>query len=337
MKKIAAFGEIMQRFTPPLHQRLIQASHFDVLYTGTGLNVLGALSQYGNKTKMLTTLPSNALGLAAAKTIKSFGIDAEDIIYAGSYLGLYFLEQGHGSRPSKVIYNREYSSFVMAKSSTYDWEYLFRDVSIVHFCGISLAVSENTRKTVRAAMEAAKKYGVLVSLDFNYRPTLWEKDVAKTVYEELLPYVDICFAGHRDFSEILQTVVIDSKDDYSEMIEKLVLTVAKRYPNIQFLAATKRSILADGNHQLEAFFSNMKKVSTCESEPFTVLERIGGGDAFVAGILDGIERGQTDLHKVVKFAMKSSIYKHTIVGDTLIATREEIIDTTHFTRTDLRR
>lgn len=337
MKKIAAFGEIMQRFTPPLHQRVIQASCFDVLYTGTGLNVLGALSQYGNKTKILTTLPSNTLGLAAAKTIKSFGIDTEDIIYDGSYLGLYFLEQGSGSRPAQVIYNREHSSFVMAKGSAYDWEYLFRDVSIIHFCGISLAVSENTRKIVRVAIEAAKKHGVLVSLDFNYRPTLWEKELAKTVYEELLPYVDICFAGHRDFSEILQIAVIDLKDDYSEMIAKLVQRVAKSYPNIQFLAATKRSILKDGNHQLESFFSNMKKVSTCESEPFTVLERIGGGDAFVAGILDGIAREQTDLQQVVEFAMQSSIYKHTIVGDTLVATREEIMNAIHLTRTDLRR
>lgn len=314
MQKIAGFGEIMQRLMTQRYQTIEQTQGFDVMYTGTALNVLASLAYFGYDTRMITKLPENALGFAAMSAAQSFGVDMSKVIIGGDYLGLYFLEQGFGLRPSKVIYNREHSAFVTSCLDEYDWDAIYQDVTHVHFCGISFAVSENVRNIAVAAIKQAKERGIIVSLDFNYRPGLWRKEDAIDVYLGVLPLVDICFANQRDFSELLPFSVIDAEEEYEVMIEKTMQDVFLRYPNIQMIAGTKRLVLEPTFHQLQGFIATPANVVFSKTYQFDVLERIGGGDAFVAGVLHGY-LGAEPLSYTVEFGVASSVYKHTILGD----------------------
>ncbi|MGL5042028.1 MAG: sugar kinase [Culicoidibacterales bacterium] len=321
--KIAAFGEVMQRLTVPNYLKLEQTTILEVGYTGTGVNVLGNLSQFGHQTKIITKLPDNGVGRAANRALKALGIDTTAVIIGGDRLGQYFLENGYGSRQSVVTYNRKGSSFLNSSARNYDWELLFKDVTQIHFCGISFLVSENMRAIALEAIHGAVSRGIKVSLDFNYREGLLSKKLARPLYEQLLPLVDFVFANHRDFTELLALTNYDLASSYEQNIARIMQTVLEKYPNISTIAGTKRTIISAKVHQLNSFIVTKKQQAYYASENFDVLERIGGGDAFVAGVLHGLKTFDT-IDDTIKFATQNAIHKHTIIGDTNYATEEEI-------------
>ena len=303
----------MLRLTPTNFQRVIQAEEFDATYAGGEANVICSLSMFGHNTKLITKLPDNVLGDKVIRAMNSFGVDTKDIIRGEGRLGIYFLEQGFGVRNSNVIYDRQYSSISMAKKEEFDFDKILKGVKMIHISGVTPALSSNLSDISIGLIKAAHERGILVSYDSNYRSKLWSLEEAKKFMLEVLPFVDIAFLGILDFINILEYKVAEEKnleaklnDLYNELFEK--------YPNLKFAACTKRIVKSVNNNLLQGFFFDGQKLSSSRTHDIDILDRVGGGDAFTAGILHGILTNM-DSSQVSEFATCASALKHSIKGD----------------------
>lgn len=322
---IKAFGEVMMRLATPNHLMLHQTNTLNITYTGTGVNVLSGLSNFGYKTSLITRLPHNSIGSAALSHIRSLGISTEDISEGGQYLGMYFLENGFGVRPTKVTYsNRSESSFCTSSVKNYDLEKILLNTKVIHFCGITLAISERTRQMVLHIAREASQRGIIVVFDCNYRPKLWDNSYleARKWYEQILPHVDICFMTERDAELILglETNYTDQKEKRKELLSQ----VAKQY-GIQYIAGTIRSTErnSDGKEMLQGFLMNQSQITYSQKYRFKILDRIGAGDGFASGLIFGYSRCFTNSEKI-EFATASGVLAHTTYGDSPISTAEDV-------------
>lgn len=316
--KITAFGEVMMRLSAPNHLKLQQTNTLDVIYTGTGVNVLSGLSNFGYETSLVTKLSNNNVGDAAVAHIRSLGIATEDVTRGGEYLGMYFLEQGFDIRPTQVTYsNRIESSFCQSTIADYDLDEIFSQTSTIHFCGITLAISDHTRNMVLHIAKEAKKRGITIVFDCNYRPKLWNHtyDEARKWYEQMLPYVDICMMTDRDAEFVLgmTTDYQDQKDKLADLLPR----VAKTY-DISYLAGTIR-----GGQTLQGFLCYQSVMHYSKKYTFNVLDRIGGGDGFASGIIYGHHQ-QLANEEIVEFATAAGVLTHTTHGDSPLNTTEDV-------------
>jgi len=322
-RKVLAFGEVMMRMATSSHLPLPQTNILHVAYTGTGLNVLSALSHFGLRTSLVTKLPDNPLGDAAIANIRALGIGTEDISRGGQFIGKYFLEQGFDVRPSRITYsNRTESSFCRSTLDVYSFDEIFRDADMIHFCGITLAVSEQTRKLAFAFAKEAQERGVKVVFDSNYRPKLWKHNYAeaKKWYEKFLPYVDICFMTDKNATKILG---FKSKEtDPKERLRDLLTKVGKIF-NIQMIAGTIREYLDGNGHSLQGFVVTGEQITFSKPDEFQILDRIGGGDGFASGLLYGYMRGLSR-EAMIEFATASGVLAHTTYGDSPISRVEDV-------------
>ncbi|AUJ23670.1 sugar kinase [Virgibacillus dokdonensis] len=317
---IKAFGEVMMRLEVPNHLKLEQATELGVLYSGTGINVLSALSRFGHSTSIITKLPDNALGDAAISYIRSLGIETSDIITGGNYLGMYFLEKGYHVRKTNVTYsNRKESSFCTSKITDYNVEEVLRGTSILHLCGIMLSISEQMRYNALTIAKKAKQLGITVVFDFNYRPKLWQEDFtqAKKWYECMLAYVDICFMTDMDALFILR--MESTEKSRKQRMKQLIPEVAKKY-NVATIAGSLRD---QENQQICGFLYQQDVMYFSRTYQYQVLDRIGSGDAYASGILHGILKKFTD-EDTVDFATAACVLAHTTYGDSPICSEEEI-------------
>lgn len=304
-KKIVAFGEIMLRLTPPDKMLIAESRGFNACYGGTESNVLVGLSVLGNKTEYLTALPENELGEAVIKHLKSYGVGTEFIKMQGDTLGMYFLEEGFGDRPNKVVYNRRNSEITKLDEDAFDYESIFEDCSIFHISGISFALSESAKRLCFRLLKEAKQRNIKVSFDFNYRGKLWTVQEAGDVYREIVPYADILFCAEKDLQVFLNTSVKEFYNTYS--CEKLIVR--------------EREILPDGKHQVvvNGYEYDGEKSFHVKAEPaaFAVLERIGGGDAFNAGVLHVLNHEGT-LQRAMEYGIACFALKHSLRGDVFV-------------------
>lgn len=204
MEKILTFGEIMLRLSTPDYSTINQTHSFMVNYGGGEANVAVALSHMGHQTYFISKLPPNQLGDGAITHLLSHGVNTKYVVRGSSTIGIYFLETGFGGRPSKVIYNRKHSAITRIQEDEFNWEEIFSDATWFHLSGITLALGERVRKVALRACKEAKKYGVHVSFDFNYRSKLWTVEEARPVYKQFMNYVDIVFASFYDANTILE-------------------------------------------------------------------------------------------------------------------------------------
>ncbi|GGH76356.1 2-dehydro-3-deoxygluconokinase [Pullulanibacillus pueri] len=336
-KKIAAFGEVMMRLQVPGYESLSQASTLNYTFSGTGVNVTSALARLGHHGYLITRLPENALGDAAFSYIQKLGISPEFIKCGGEQLGLYFLENGYGPRQSRVTYtNRQLSSFNTAPIDLYPFEEIAVTMDMVHFCGIALAMNDRVRENMKQLAEATKMAGGMVVFDCNYRPSLWGKEgyeKAKPHYERMLYLADMVMMNEKDARWILGMET--EKESQEEQLLDLIPRVAKKY-SISTIAGTHRSIYPNHSHSLRGYIFQQGSFQFSKMLTFSVLDRIGAGDAFTSGILHGIIQGFS-LEKTVTFAATSSMLAHTVVGDTPTATEKEILRAMTMTATDVER
>ncbi|MDY0409049.1 sugar kinase [Virgibacillus soli] len=322
--KIKAFGEVMMRLEAPNYLKLEQARQLQVLYVGTGVNILSALSKYGHDTAMITKLPNNSLGDAASAYIRSLGITTTDIIRGGEYLGMYFLENGFHPRPTKVTYSNRYeSSFCTASITEYDLEMLLLDTSLIHLCGIALAISDKTRESVLAIAKKAKQLGITVAFDFNYRPKLWDNqyEQARPYYKELLQYVDICFMAEKDAQYILNMET--SETEQQKQIEDLIPKVAKKFAIHTIAGTMRKNDLMKDRQWLQGFIYRDETIHFSSEYKLKILDRLGAGDGFSSGVIHGlVERYPHE--KLVEFATVASVLAHTTYGDSPICTEDEV-------------
>ncbi|WAM31344.1 sugar kinase [Caldicellulosiruptor naganoensis] len=328
MFDVVAFGEIMLRLSPPGYQRRIQASSFDINFGGAEANVVVALSNLGAKTAYVTLFPPNPLGDATVNYLRKFGVDTSAIVKKGKRLGIYFLEKGVGQRPSSVVYDRADSAINEVQPGDIDWERILSNTKIFFSTGITAALSENVLNELISAFRLAKQKGVKVAFDINFRSKLWSYEEAHEVISQLMPYVDILITNEEHVRRVLKIEIereyfdgIDLKEEGQKiLIEKL----QSKYHNLEkVVLAARRSISSSKN----IFFGYTKdadgNIVFSSKREIEVVDRVGGGDAFTAGVIYGILNGLPE-KEMLELSTYMCALKHTIEGDAALVTLEEV-------------
>lgn len=324
MKKIVTLGEIMLRFSTTSGERLSQTTQLTVNYGGAEANVAVSLSHFGYKAYFLSKIPNNPLGIAVERHLKSHGVHTDYLLKGGERLGTYYLEAGVGERSAQVTYDRKYSSLSTLKSEEVKLEEILQGASLFHVSGITLALSPELRNLTLLALKKAKEYEVKTSFDFNYRAKLWSQTEAAEAIKPLLPFIDICSCGDLDAVHLLG---IEQADDSLSQVERLKYYYQKMkdmYPNIQYMSSTFRTVISASSNKLQGnLFADGKLHQSKVHHIEPIVDRVGGGDAFAAGVLHGILEEVTP-EKIVSFATAASALKHTIYGDCNVFTKDEI-------------
>jgi len=317
MAKVVTMGEIMLRLSSPEHSRIVQSKQFDVCYGGGEANVAVCLAHFGHDTYFVSKLPNNDLGDSALKALRSENVKTDFVARGGDRLGIYYLESGSSMRPSKVIYDRAHSAIADSKISDYQIEKALKGAVVFHFSGITPALSDNCAKLVEKACKIAKKMGILVSCDLNFRKKLWSKEKAQSIMRPLMEYVDICIGNEEDAEACLgfkpNSDVTKGKTD-AEGYKTIFKEMAKVF-NFKYVATTLReSISASHNGWKAMLFDGKTFYESKHYDILPIVDRVGAGDSFSAGLIHGLLTYE-DKQKAVEFATACSALKHTIPGD----------------------
>lgn len=322
MKKVITFGEIMGRLSPAGYGRITQAQSLNITYGGGEANVAGGLAHIGIPAEHVTCFPNNELGKAATGYYRQVGVDMSHTAYKEGRLGLYFVEFGAAMRPSKVTYDRADSAFANLDPAEFNWKEIFAGAGWFHWTGITPAISEAAATALRTALKEAKAHGLTISADVNYRKNLWQygKSV-KEVMPDLIAQCDIIVCGKGDAEDILDIVPDGrAKSGWHD----ICIQIMERFPNLKKIINTKRGQISASQNTLSATsFDGHKVIKSDTVEISQIVDRIGGGDAFMAGYIYGnIVLG--DEAKSLAFAVAASALKHTIEGDINLANLDEI-------------
>ena len=325
-KKVVTMGEIMLRLSTPGFQRFVQADSFDVVYGGGEANVSVALANYGLDSHYVTKLPDNPVGQSAVNSLRQFGVNTDYIVRGGERIGIYYLESGASMRPSKVVYDRKHSAISEADIKEFDFDSIFKDAVWFHTTGITPALSEKAAELTEAAMRAAKKHGVTVSIDLNYRKNLWSPEKAKATMTNLMQYVDVCIGNEEDAETTLgfkpsNTDVTAGKlnfEGYKEIFQKMKETFG-----FQYIATTLRESRSASDNGWSALVYNGSEFYHTKRYDIHIVDRVGGGDSFASGMIYGLVSGMS-MQDAAEFAVAASALKHTIPGDVNLVTVDEV-------------
>ncbi len=315
--KVVGFGEVMLRLKPPAHERLLQTPNLEARFGGSEYNVLASLSQFGLRTTLVGAVPDNELGASCLTDIRANAVGTEHMLISGDRLGLYFLEAGAGHRPSNVLYDREASAFSRLRSEDVDWGLVFENCNWFHLSGITPALSANLTQLSLAAISNAKQQNIPVSFDFNFRSKLWEQNhlSAKTIFKEIVGSVDVLFASEHDCAGCLEVFNEDTTSNPSSSYFTLTERMFEAFPNLSVMASTFRQQISSDHNNLGAGLRNRDGYFMSRTyEMKDIIDRIGGGDAFAAGLIYGLMKQGTG-QKVIDFATAAACLKHTVPGD----------------------
>ena len=317
--KVLTFGEIMLRLRAPGHERFFQSNVMEATFGGGEANVAVSLANYGMDAAFFTVLPDNEIGSHCIGELRRFGVDTKKILRGAGRMGIYFLENGANQLPSKVIYDRAYSAISLAKPGDVDWEKVFADVDWFHITGITPAISESAMELSLESVKEAKKRGITVSCDLNYRKNLWKYGKkASEVMGELARYVDVAIANEEDVQkslEITADVNIESGELDREKYRALGNKVLEAYPNMRCIAITLReSHSADWNGWAACLNDGKNFYVSKKYEIRDIIDRVGGGDSFAGGLIYGLNHYE-DKQSALEFAVAASCLKHSIIGD----------------------
>ncbi|RGZ00670.1 sugar kinase [Clostridium sp. AM58-1XD] len=329
MAKIVTMGEIMMRLSTPNHERFIQADEFEVNYGGGEANVAVSLANYGHETDYVTAVPGNPIGECAVAALRKYHVGTSHIARWGERLGIYFLESGTAMRPSNVIYDRAGSSISEAPAELFDFDQIFEGADWFHFTGITPALGERAAELTKKALQAAKAHQVTVSVDLNYRKKLWSPKEAQNVMTDLMQYVDVCIGNEEDAEKVLGFTPEGSDaaaarlelDGYHTMFERM-----KERFGFRYVVSSLRESYSASHNGWSACILDGKTGDFYYSTKYTIhpiVDRVGGGDAFAAGIISGLAEGM-DIRGTLEFAVAASALKHTIHGDFNLVSREEV-------------
>jgi 2-dehydro-3-deoxygluconokinase len=312
---VACFGEILLRLAAPHSELLLQSGTFVGHIGGAEANVAVALAQWGHRACAVSVLPDNALGHGAAGELRRYGVQTDFIQFRPGRMGLYFLTVGSGHRPSEVLYDREGSAFALAPPELIDWNAVLAEVSWLHLSGITPAVGPQAAEAALRAARAARSLGVAVSFDCNYRAKLWERwhGDARPILRELVDHADLLFAEQRDIALILGR----SFDDVpaADQFRAAGTHALETFSRLKRIATTVRIQRSVDEHDLSAALLTREGLHTTRTYSIgRILDRIGSGDAFAAGILHGV-RTQMDDQGCVEFGLAAACLKHSIPGD----------------------
>jgi 2-dehydro-3-deoxygluconokinase len=318
-KKVVTFGEIMLRLASPGTERLLQTPRFDATFGGSEANVAIGLSIFGVPSAHVTVLPEqNALSDACIGELRRFGVDASGIVRGPGRFGLYYLESGANQRPPRILYDRENSAIALADSPAIPWERIFKDAGWFHVSEITPAISSIAADTTLDAMRRAKATGLTVSCDLNHRKNLWKwGKEARDVMPSLMEFTDVVI-GNRETMEVV--LGVSAKGDFKSVTRKSL----KTYPNLKTVVLTRRESRSASHNAWSACLDDGKRfIESRRYEITHMIERVGGGDAFDAGLIYGMLRLPT-LQAALEFASASAVLKHSTPGDFSRSTVDEV-------------
>ena len=315
--KTVCFGELMLRLAPEGYTRFVQADSFGATYGGGEANVAVSLANFNTDAKFVTKLPANDIGQAAVNSLRRYGVDTSDIVRGGPRVGIYFLEKGASQRPSKVIYDRADSSIALAKKSDFDWKKIFEGATWFHFTGITPALGKNVAGIVLEAVKTAKEMGLTISCDLNYRKNLWTKAEAGETMAKLMPYVDLCIANEEDAGDVFGIHAESTDITSGKLSHEGYVSVAKQLTDrfgFKKVAITLRESISASDNNWAAMLYSEGEACFSKKYPVHIVDRVGGGDSFGAGLIYGIQSGMSN-SEALEFAVAASCLKHTIEGD----------------------
>lgn len=311
-------GEMLLRLSPKKGTLLSEAEDFSATYGGSEANVLISLSHLGMKTRYLSRIGDDPLSLGAKQTLMKHGVDASYLVTApGEGLGLYFLEEGAGSRPSRVVYRRKGSTAANMEAKDFDFPSFFEGVSAFHLSGITLCLSESAKEAGIAALKEAKKRGILVFFDFNYRSSLLSLEKAKEIYREAAPYADVVFASPWDIKTLLGYCP-GEKDDAA------LFEGACRKFGYSYILTKKRETLSSSRQSLQAYAYDKEKEYVGRKAEFEVFDRIGAGDAFAAGAIHALLH-QKSPEEALDEALANCVLEQSIFGDQALFEEKDLM------------
>jgi len=314
MSRVVCFGELLLRLTAPGRELLLQGGRLDVHVGGAEANVAVALARLGHAAAMVSRVPDNALGDAAAGHLRRYGVDASAVATGPGRMGLYFLSPGAGVRPSDIVYDREGSAFALAGPGDFDWDALLDGADLLHLSGVTPALGRDSADAAIAAAEAARAKGVAVSFDGNFRAQLWARwdgDPA-AILAGLVERAEILFGNHRDIALLLGR---DFSGEGEVRRREAAEAAFDRFPELKLIASTARHIVDADTHRIAARIDARDgEAQTGEVAVAGIVDRIGAGDAFAAGVLHGLRSG-LDREATVHAGLALACLKHSLPGD----------------------
>jgi len=316
-KKIVTMGEIMLRLSSPGNSRFVQSQQFDVNYGGGEANVAVSLANYGHDAYFVTKLPTHEIGQAAVNSLRKFGVRTDFIARGGDRVGIYYLESGVSMRPSKVIYDRAHSAIAEAKPADFDFDAIMEGASWFHWSGITPAISDAAAELTRLACEAAKRHGVTVSCDLNFRKKLWTSAKAQSIMRPLMQYVDVCIGNEEDAELCLgfkpDADVTGGKTD-AEGYKGIFKAMMQEFGFKYVVSTLRESFSASHNGWKAMIYNGQEFYESKRYDIFPIVDRVGGGDSFSGGLIHGLLTKETQ-GEALEFAVAASALKHTIPGD----------------------
>lgn len=326
MSKVVTYGEIMLRLSPENYLRFLQCDRYEASFGGAEANVAVSLSNFGVECHFVSKLPEHEIGQAALNALRRYGVKTDRIVRGGERVGIYFCEKGASQRPGKVIYDRAYSAVSQAAPDEYDWNGIFKDADWFHFTGITPALSELTAQTCLDAVRKAKEAGVTVSCDLNFRKKLWTPEKVGKIMGEICRYVDYCIANEEDAKDIFG-IEADGSDIYGGKLdrngyESVAEKLALRF-GFKGVAITLRESRSASDNNWSGMLYTGKKAYFSRKYPVHIVDRVGGGDSFGAGLIYAL-LSDYDPQSAVEFAVASSCLKHSIEGDFNLVSLKEV-------------
>ena len=328
MAKVVTMGEIMLRLSSAGNSRFVQCQQFDACYGGGEANVAVSLANYGHEAYFVSKVPVHEIGQCAVNALRRYGVHTDHVARGGDRLGIYFLETGASMRPSKVIYDRANSSIAEASIEDFDFDKVFEGAKWFHWSGITPAISDKSAEVLKQACIAAKKHGVTVSVDLNFRKKLWTSEKAISIMRPLMEYVDVCIGNEEDAQLCLgfkPEADVESGHTDASGYYNIFKQMADEF-GFKYVVSTLRESFSATHNGWKALIYNGKDFY--ESKRYDInpiIDRVGGGDSFSGGLIHGLLTWPEDQGKALEFAVAASALKHTIPGDFNLVSEDEVL------------
>ncbi|MCQ2184798.1 MAG: sugar kinase [Bacteroidales bacterium] len=328
MAKVITLGEIMLRLSPEGNNRFIQSDSFRVIPGGGEANVAVSLANYGHDSYYVSKLPKHEIGQIAVNALRRYGVKDDYIVRGGDRIGLYYCETGASMRPSKVIYDRANSAIAEAEVSDFDFDKIMEGASWFHWSGITPAISDKAADIVRAACEAARRHGVTVSVDLNFRKKLWTSEKAISVMRPLMKYVDVCIGNEEDAELCLgfkPDADVEAGNTDAEGYKGIFTRMMKEFGFKYVVSTLRESYSATHNGWKAMIYNGTEFYQSKRYDIDPIVDRVGGGDSFSGGLIHGMLKYPGDQGSALEFAVAASALKHTVNGDFNMVSEAEVL------------
>ena len=325
--RVVTFGELMLRLQPEGYKRFVQADRLESTFGGAEANVAVSLSNYGVDAAFVTKLPSHEIGQAAVDSLRKYGVDVSSIVRGGDRVGIYYCEKGASQRPSKVIYDRAGSAIAAARREDFDWNKILDGAQWFHFTGITPALSDDLARITLEATRVAKEKGLTVSCDLNFRKKLWTKERANRVMEVICRNVDVLIANEEDAKDVFGIEAENTDIESGKLNAEGYISVAKQLTDTfgcKAIAITLRESHSASDNDWSGMLYTDGKAYFSKKYAVHVVDRVGGGDSFGAGLIYGLGSGLSP-QESIEFAAAASCLKHSIEGDYNLVSKEEVL------------